>query len=225
MNGFIGFILLVVFVVVACLIAWVVYGQYRARKLGLPPPSLTSYNPFHRRSDSLGAPRPAATGAIGRFWEKIRHRTSGKDRSAGGAYEQPLSNVRGRQDHRGFGPLDPDDAWDARVGNEADTYGPGGIYDGPDTGARTLGGADATTTTGPRSLVPEPYIGGSQAGLNQRYDEEMGRTPTSKNPFGDEAETSTPSLRGMSPRPADQEARDQSPDSATERKSMFKEAV
>jgi len=164
--------------------------------------------------------------------------TNKNNRSAGGAYEEPLSsNVRGRASNRGFGPLDPDDAWDARVGTEADSYGPGGYYEEQELGLHQSGDHShlaantglATEIRG-RSLSrePEPYIGGSQAGLDRRYDEEMGRKPA-LNPFDDAAEPSNVSLRGVSPRPIDTTAtkghkgNGSTDDSPTERRSMFRE--
>jgi hypothetical protein len=76
------------------------------------------------------------------------------------------------------------------------------------------------------SREPEPYIGGSQAGLDRRYDQEMGKKPAT-NPFDDSAEPSTVSLRGLSPRPIDTSKghlkKDSADDSPTERRSMFRE--
>lgn len=144
------------------------------------------------------------------------------------------SNVRGRNARHAT--LDPDEAWDARVGNEADAYGPGGYYEEQELG---LHGRAGVATGGPtsydvergrsRSREPEPYIGGSQAGLDRRYDEEMGRAGPAKrqNPFDDSAEPSNVSLRGVSPRPIDttggvQKGKENSP---TERRSLFRENV
>lgn len=162
----------------------------------------------------------------------------GNNRSAGGAYEEPLSsNVRGRASNRGFGPLDPDDAWDARVGTEADAYGPGGYFEEQELGLRSGRGAGLAPTPDERgrslSRGPEPYIGGSQAGLDRRYDEEMGKKPAT-NPFGDAAEPSDASLRGVSPRPfvdtskgkeKEHKPTDSSNSSPTERRSLFREDV
>jgi hypothetical protein len=76
------------------------------------------------------------------------------------------------------------------------------------------------------SREPEPYIGGSQAGLDRRYDEEIGVKPTT-NPFDDAAEPSNVSLRGLSPRPvidtSKGHVKGQDSDSPTERRSMFRE--
>ena len=153
------------------------------------------------------------------------------------------SNVRGRANNRGFGPLDPDDAWDARVGTEADAYGPGGYYEEQELGLHPGQASGIVTTPGlaptgfgegsrGRGLNrdPEPYIGGSQAGLDRRYDEEMGKRPAA-NPFDDSVEQSNVSLRGVSPRPVVETSSaskghskgQDSFDSPTERRSMFRE--
>jgi hypothetical protein len=145
--------------------------------------------------------------------------------------------VRGRASNRGFGPLDPDDAWDARVGTEADSYGPGGYYEEQELGLHRPGGLASTPGMAPpvygegargRSLSrePEPYVGGSQAGLDRTY-EETGKGKQPANPFDDSAEPSNVSLRGVSPRPIDTSLRGHkshdSADSPTERRSMFRE--
>lgn len=214
-SGLGAFFIIVAFLVIAGCAAWVIYTHLRARRLGLPQPTLASYNPF-ARSEGYGAPGPAPGGVVGWVNDKIRSFKNRNNRSAGGAYEEPLSsNVRGRASNRGFGPLDPDDAWDARVGTEADAYGPGGYYEEQELGLHPrpggAGGLAPTPGMAPpgygegsrgRSLSrePEPYVGG-QAGLDRRYDEEMGRKPA--NPFDDSAEASNVSLRGVSPRPID----------------------
>lgn len=131
------------------------------------------------------------------------------------------------------------------MGNEADGYGAGGYYEeqelglhpggstsggayagggyGGDNHGRTLPdyGAEEVRRGRSRSREPNAYIGGGQKGLDERYDEEMGK----QNPFGDEAERS--SLRGVSPRPAGNEERGHkktgSGDSPSERRSIFRE--
>jgi hypothetical protein len=135
------------------------------------------------------------------------------------------------------GRLDPDEAWDARVGQEA-------YYEEQELGLH----APAANTTayggGGYAQGASPY-GGYDAGfggqqergrsrereLDARYDEEMhgerrGRSP---NPFGDTAEPSNISLRGVSPRPIDttvgQQGQRKDGDSPTERRSMFREDV
>ena len=239
-SGLGAFFIIIVFLIVAGGAAWIIYTHLRARRLGLPQPTLASYNPFSAsRSQSYGAPGPAPGGVVGWVNDKVRAFRNRNNRSSGGAYEEPLSsNVRGRASTRGFGPLDPDEAWDARVGTEADAYGPGGYYEEQELGLHGGAGASRLAPTPGQappgygaergrslSREPEPYIGGSQAGLDRRYDEEMGRKPAA-NPFDDSAEPSNVSLRGVSPRPIDTSKahmKKDSFDSPTERRSMFRE--
>lgn len=124
-------------------------------------------------------------------------------RTAGGAYENTgygAGQARGAARDRGFGPLDPDEAWDARVDNEASGYygedqelglqDPGhGPYGGNGYGDVGVGGSD----------VGRGRSRSRQRELDDRYDEEVHHGGT--NPFGDNAETSNISLRGVSPRP------------------------
>jgi len=240
-SGIGAFFIIVVIVAILGATAWVLYTHLRARRLGLPQPTLSSYNPFYRSSQQYGAPSPASGGIVGWVNDKVRTFKNRNNRSAGGAYEEPLnSNVRGGS-NRGFGPLDPDEAWDARVGTEADAYGPGGYYEEQELGLQRQGGVAATPGAAPPgygsdrgrplSRGPEPYIGGSQAGLDRRYDEEMGIQPKpAVNPFDDShAEPSNVSLRSISPRPAVDnskghvKAQHSVDDSPTERRSMFRE--
>ncbi|RDW61554.1 hypothetical protein BP5796_11446 [Coleophoma crateriformis] len=242
-SGLGAFFLIVLFIIVAGGIAWVVFTHLRARRLGLPQPTLQSYNPFNQSSSRYSGSNSGAGGVKGWVNDKLRAFKNRNNRSAGGAYEEPLSSsVRGRAANRGFGPLDPDEAWDARVGNEADAYGPGGYYEEQELGLHPAAGSGMGPASGQappgygesrgRSLSrdPEPYIGGSQAGLDRRYDEEMGR-PT-LNPFDDSAEPSNVSLRGVSPRPVEASSAGQghkktgsNDSSPTERRSMFRENV
>ena len=147
--------------------------------------------------------------------------------------------------------MDPDEAWDARVGAEADGYGPGGYYEEQELGLRPpatgrndyAGGGYGNDGSLPtygnedmhrgRSLSRDDtaYVGGGQKGLDQRYDEEVHGGAERENPFGDAAEAS--SMRGVSPRPhveekghskQTSEGSNLKPgDSPTERRSMFRE--
>ncbi|KAI3331683.1 hypothetical protein HD806DRAFT_166976 [Xylariaceae sp. AK1471] len=234
------FIVFVVLLVVAA-VGWVVFTQLRARRLGLPSPPLSSYIPFARSSyqSQYGAPQPRAGGIRG--WISDRFQSTKNKRSAAGAYEQPSAATS----RRGFGALDPDEAWDARVGNE--TYGVGAYYpedqELEDRGQRH-GGA------------PSPYTGSGYQ-MNLAGDgvdiESRGRSPNPRsgglraptggaggggghNPFDDEAaEPSNISLRGVSPRPIDTRRTPaagagggpthESPTSISERRSVFREDV
>jgi hypothetical protein len=233
-SGIGAFFIIVLIVFIIGALGWFIYTHLRARRLGLPQPTLSSYNPF-----SSGSQRYNGGSSQGSILGRVKGMFSkGNNRSAGGAYEEPLSSgVRGRPNNRGFGPLDPDEAWDARVGTEADAYGPGGYYEEQELGLHSGPGLAPTPGVVPpgygaergRSLSrePEPYIGGSQGGLDRRYDEEMGKKPV-QNPFDDAAESSNLSLRGVSPRPMDPpkakgHKQQDSLDDTSERRSIFRE--
>lgn len=160
------------------------------------------------------------SGPVG--WIKSKFTSVGGSKS--GAYEQPRGSARHQ---RG---LDPDSAWDTRVGTEADSYGEV-AYEEQELGPYRHSeerhvlpeyGVEDAPRGRNRSRDPA-YIGGGQEGLDRRYDEEMGR---GGDPFGDNtAERSE--LRAVSPRP--HEGRDKGldgqEDSPTERRSMFHENV
>jgi hypothetical protein len=216
----------------------------------LPAPSLSSYNPFSRSESSpYGPPTPAPGGIRGWINDKFKGRNK---RSAAGAYEQPLAG--GGRSHRGFGPLDPDEAWDTRVGTEADAYG--GYYEEQELGDRHGGGGannpygnDPYSGSGyPMNLAATPGHppeghGGHEETRGRSRDRGdgalgvpgshmAGGSRTRQNPFDDDhAEPSNMSLRGVSPRPIDTSAAvavgggGPPSDSPTERKSVFRENV
>ncbi|KAM0806017.1 hypothetical protein BDR22DRAFT_816881 [Usnea florida] len=229
MSGWGWFILVVILLIPISAFGWIAFSRLKAQRAGRDPPPWSSYIPWKR--DRHGDAYPAPSGIV--EWVKSKIHGSG---SRSGAYEQPL----GAGARRG---LDPDEAWDARVGAEADGYGPGGYYEEqelglrpPPSGAYAGGGYGGGTQALPdygeergRSIsrANAPHIGGGQKGLDERYDEEMGH----EDPFGDEAERSE--LRGISPRPQEEDhghanqgnggtVQDDSP---TERRSMFHENV
>ncbi|KAH8802647.1 hypothetical protein F5884DRAFT_802546 [Xylogone sp. PMI_703] len=227
-SGIGAFFIIVAFVIVGGVAGWIIYTQLRARRLGLPRPTLQSYNPFNRGSSgSYSAPGGSSGGVFGWFKGKM---SGFRNRSSSGAAE-PLSSGNARGSRRGFGPLDPDEAWDARVGTEADAYGPGGYYEEQELGLHREHDHDHEEIPRGRSLnrnlAPEPYTGAAGSST-RRYDEEMGKPST--NPFDDSAEPSNVGLRGVSPRPLDasnlghsrHESRDDSP---TGRRSIFREDV
>ncbi len=133
--------------------------------------------------------------------------------------------------------MDPDGAWDTRVGDEADAYGSGGYYEEQELGTRTgkgqqgaalpdygdeeMGRGRSVSRDGP---PPSGFIGGDQRGLDRRYDEATG----GQNPFGDQAERSQ--LRGVGAAPKSggkghmhRASESIQGDSPTERRSMFHE--
>ncbi|KAF2843195.1 hypothetical protein M501DRAFT_924250 [Patellaria atrata CBS 101060] len=219
--------------------SWVTYTRLRARRLGLPPPSL---NPFHSStttSSSFTIPAPAPGGIVG--WINDRVRGFRNRRTARGAYESTSGydlNVGGGQTGTGRGgtgrgraTLDPDEAWDSRVGTEADAYG-----EDVETGGYGGAGSYAQGYTGYSNAIP---VGGEERGrsrsreIDRRYDEVVTQGPGQGvgNPFADAAERSDLSLRGVSPRPietgvgAGAKGGQGKDDSPTERRSMFRENV
>lgn len=128
---------------------------------------------------------------MGWFNDQLRKFKNRNNRSATGAYEQPL---QGGGPRRGFGPLDPDEAWDARVGVEADSY-----YEerpGHDTGYVGAGGRG--DDDGYAMNLAGPY--GRDDDDEDRGRRGRGQGDARANPFDDDAEAS---LRGVSPRPMD----------------------
>ena len=165
-------------------------------------------------------------------WHALR-----SGRTAGGAYESTGYGGASTGGRRGFGPLDPDEAWSARVEDE-----PRGYYE-----EQELGLQDPSHGPYGGGGYGDVGVGGIEEGrgrsrsrqreLDNRYDEQMHGGPTS-NPFGAGAEAS--SMRSVSPRPEGQvqqkrprsHQRGQSSltvgsteDSPTERRSMFREDV
>ncbi|KAH7133498.1 histidine phosphatase superfamily [Dactylonectria macrodidyma] len=225
-----GIVIAIVVLLLAAVIGWIVFTQLRARRLGLPPPSLASYLPWHKEDNPYGPPRPAPGGIVGWFNDKIRKFKNRNNRSAAGAYEQDQGDgTRGR---RGFGPLDPDEAWDTRVGPGADSYG----YDEEELGGGRDGRGTEYGGASYRMNVATPPSSGAR-GLRGDDEEDRGRRasrspgsgPGGRNPFDDDAAMS---LRGVSPRPIDtdlpaKQKRHDDPDSAgsspTERRSVFRE--
>ncbi|TKA71836.1 hypothetical protein B0A55_06803 [Friedmanniomyces simplex] len=226
LSGWGVFLVILILLVVGGGGGYTLYTHYRARRLGLPPPSL---NPFsqRRRGETGGstyrAPAPAPGGIQG--WLSNKWHSLRNQRTAGGAYESTGygggEGERGggsgttNRDRRGFGPLDPDEAWSAHVDNEA-----GGYYEeqelglqdpaqGP-YGGRGYGGGGGDIGVGVGGI--EEGRGRSrsrQRELDSRYEEEVhgggsrqqgGGDSGKLNPFGDQAALA-PSLRGVSPRP------------------------
>ncbi|ORY10393.1 hypothetical protein BCR34DRAFT_588607 [Clohesyomyces aquaticus] len=228
MKGWAVFIIVLLFALIGGYVGWVVYSRLRAKRLGLEPPSLL---PFARSGgSSSNFPAPAPGGIRGWIDTQVRRFKNRNNRYATGAYEEPSTYSGGRA--RGAGHrLDPDEAWDARVGNEA-YYEEQELGLHAPQGSNPYGGGYAEPSPG--IAVHEPERGRSRT---REYDEgslKDGRSTT--NPFGDE---NAASLRGVSPRPLEH-AQDTSyggaapkrpasaqgghtGDSPTERRSMFRE--
>ncbi|KAI9836048.1 MAG: hypothetical protein M1819_001659 [Sarea resinae] len=222
-DGLAVFFIIVVVIIIVAVAAWIITTQLRARRLGLPAPSL---NPFHRSSynnSRANYPSPAPGGVIGWFNDKIRGFRSRRFNSSDG-YEEPIiggGGRGGRGSRRGFGPLDPDEAWDARVGTEADAYGPyyeeqelglhgsGNQYGGGGYGGSTPGMAPTPSTAPPD--YGDDRDGDSGRGRSRSREGYFGTTATehdgahedTQNPFGDGAERSGMGLRSVSPRPVE----------------------
>jgi len=199
MNGGLIFLLVLIFLVLGGYGGWVLWSRLQANKLGLPPPSL---NPFNRAAGSnANYPGPAPTGVQGWISAQIYKFKNRNNRSASGAYEDSAgySSARGG---RGAGSrLDPDEAWDARVGNEVYYEEQElGLHEPPRQGGGypSANPFESTPYGAPSPGFPETQRGRSR---NREYDEERSLDARSgQNPFGDDNATS---LRGVSPRPLD----------------------
>lgn len=183
------YIILIALLLFAILfIMYMIWLNVTARRQGLP----FVFNPF---TSVAGSNRRFSTttqrtgGLVGWVNNKIREWRYNRNRSAAGAYEgQSLGGFNsGRQGARGRG-LDPDDAWDARVGAEADA----GYYEGDidldrDTSYKSPGDLEAGRGRQMSREHEGPMSGGNQPGLDQRYRQEMGTSTPQKdaNPFDD----------------------------------------
>ncbi|CAK7264483.1 hypothetical protein SEPCBS119000_001010 [Sporothrix epigloea] len=240
-------VLVILLLLLAAGVGWVIFARLRAQRLGLPPPSWLSFIPFQSSSRSSYGVQPAPSSIGGWFQDRIRSIRGGfNKRMAAGSYEGAGTTNRSTARH-GFGPLDPDDAWDTRVGAEADAY----YYnEEQELGLHTNqhGNSSRLDIGGGASISNTAYLGGGAMG-GSSYDmnvpsvatagseaEDRGRSRVrnpvagTSNPFDDDADPSNISLRGVSPRPIVDAAggnhgRDRQPESPTERRSMFRENV
>ncbi|KAF1983644.1 hypothetical protein K402DRAFT_396400 [Aulographum hederae CBS 113979] len=232
LSGWAIFLIILLVLVALSALSWFLYLRLRRTR----SQSVPSY------------PSPAPAGPLGwiqRQWSAVRNRrfASGAGyESTGTGLSGGVGGGRSGRGQRGQG-LDPDEAWDARVGVEADIYGDAATRGGGGTGyyeEQELGLHAPTSYAGGFGGVEGGYDeerGRSRSRhreVDERYDEEMGRVgggsaaAARSNPFGDQAEPSDMSLRGVSPRPyegADRTAGAASELSPTERKSMFRENV
>ncbi|KAJ4165329.1 hypothetical protein LMH87_006964 [Akanthomyces muscarius] len=193
-----GIIIAIVVLALVAAVGWIAFTQYRARRLGLPAPSVSSYLPWKKRDNPYGPPQPATGGVVGWFNDQVRKFKNRNNRSAAGSYEPSNRGATGgpRGAHRA---LDPDEAWDTNVGTEADNYG---YYE-----------EELTARGGGRGRTSTEYHGGSGYNMNlaatpgrehdeQDLDLERGRQP-SRSPVGAGAHNHNPfddehadSLRG-----------------------------
>ena len=185
-------ILMALLLFVILFVIYMIWLNITARRQGLP----FVFNPFTNISSGrrFSSTTQRSGGLVGWVNNKIREWRYNRNRSAAGAYEgQSLGSFNsGRQGARGRG-LDPDDAWDARVGAEADA----GYYEedvdlGKDTSYKSPGDLESGRGRQMSREHEGPMSGGTQAGLDHRYRQEMGvPTPpkdgeqSSQNPFDD----------------------------------------
>lgn len=215
-------VLVIVLLLLVGGIGWVFFARQRAERLGLPPPALASFIPFYTPRPSYGV-QPAPGGVVGWFNDHFRGMKS-RNRTAVGAYEGAgAANAAGAGRSRGgFGPLDPDDAWDTRVGNEADAY----YYNEEQELGLHGQRSRVDVSSGASPYLHNNQMGGSSYDMNVAADvdgagsgEQRGRTRgrsplgggeagpgpsggSTLNPFDDDvADSTNASLRGVSPRP------------------------
>lgn len=171
----------------------------------------------NQRLASSNYPAPAPGGIVGWVNDKVAALKRGRFTSGTG-YE----TARGGEAARRARALDPDEAWDANVGQEA-------YYEEQELG---LHQPTAYSGAGYGRRSPGVVAAGDR---ERRFDEETGDAGTAGrgNPFGDE--NAAASLRSVSPRPLDmgaaQKAKGQGPSESAEssptaeRRSVFREDV
>ncbi|KAH7138808.1 hypothetical protein B0J11DRAFT_24851 [Dendryphion nanum] len=200
MNGGVIFLIVLIFLLLGGYGGWVLWSRIQANRLGLPPPSL---NPFARGGGGGGGgggsnyPAPAPGGIKGFFDNTIRKFKNRNNRSAAGAYEEPSGY--GQTRGRGAGNrLDPDEAWSARVGDEA-------YYEEQELGLQGPPGGNTGYSNTPYG-APSPGFQSHQEpergrSRNREYDEGLQvDSRSARDPFSDDHAAS---LRGVSPRPLD----------------------
>lgn len=231
MRGWGLFFFLLLLLLILGAIGWVVFTQIRARRSGLPAPSWRSYLPFLGRGGGgplSNQPSPRSSNPLEWIRDKISDLRHGRNRTAEGHYEGAggyagSTSVGEPHPYRGAGDrrtraMDPDEAWDTRVGNEADAYGatgPGGYYEEEE---HELGlaptptrGLDKSYSNHPTPTDPPAYGEaadgrGRSRSRDTRYDQDSvgnqqqqrrGGGDPRNNPFSDEHEAA--SIRAGSP--------------------------
>lgn len=196
---FITFIVIVSTILLIAALSTIYYLRRRATRLGLPPPPWSSYNPIPylrslitRSSRGSGGSYQRTTGPSGSSSSTVRNpftwlrqkftssssssaSARGRTTTGSSAYEGSTLQPHPRSNARTA--LDPDEAWDTRVGAEADAYG---AYGAPGYGTdeeQELGLTD-----------PAPYGHGFDDGDERLHEEELGgygrgRAPT-RSPMG-----------------------------------------
>jgi hypothetical protein len=158
-------------------------------------------------------------------------------RSTTAGYEPSGISAGRARGGTGHSALDPDEAWDARVGHEAEYGNP--FYEETELQSQGNGTQYSGAGYGGGATAYHGAAGGSRGGHLGAEPSERGRSPSKErggvpreNPFGDEAAAS---LRSVSPRPVLDTAAvadlgkhhggDSHHSSPTERRSMFRENV
>lgn len=192
MNGGWVFLIILLLLVSGAYFGWYFYAQWNAKKNGLPPPSMNPIAAF-KSSGGGGAsnyPGPAPAGIKGWIDAQVYKFKNRNNRSAAGAYEGDYAASGGAQRGRGAGSrLDPDEAWSARVGDEA-------YYEEQELGLHEPArGANPYAST---NYAPQPHEDRGRSRTRESYDEHLDARSAQKDPFADD---NAASLRGVSPRP------------------------
>ncbi|KAL5117534.1 hypothetical protein ACEQ8H_004564 [Pleosporales sp. CAS-2024a] len=193
-SAFLIFLAVVVVLLIVSYLGWYLYARWNASRHGLPTPSMNPIAAFKQRSagaaSSSNYPGPAPTGIKGFIDAQLRKFKNRNNRTAAGAYEEP-AYARGR----GAGSrLDPDEAWSARVGDEA-------YYEEQELGLQEPSSTRANPYANTAYMGPHPGIDDSARGRSRQrdsYDDRSNARTAPANPFGDD---NAASLRGVSPRP------------------------
>lgn len=191
MNGGWVFLIILLLLVSGSYFGWYFYARWNANKNGLPPPSMNPIAAFKAsRGGASNYPGPAPGGIKGFIDTQIRKFKNRNNRSAAGAYEGDFSTADGAQRGRGAGSrLDPDEAWSARVGDEA-------YYEEQELGLHEPArGANPYAST---NYAPQPHEERGRSRTRDSYDEHLDSRSARNDPFGDDHAAS---LRGVSPRP------------------------
>ncbi|CAI4212585.1 unnamed protein product [Parascedosporium putredinis] len=88
-----GIVIAIVVIAVVAALGWVAFTQLRARRLGLPPPSFSSYIPFKKSNDSPFDSRASQGGVVGWVNDRVRGFKQRNNRTARGAYEPSGGNA------------------------------------------------------------------------------------------------------------------------------------
>lgn len=160
MRGWAIFLIIVILIIILCVIGFTFYVRQRNQRLA-----------------SSNYPAPAPGGIVGWVNDKLASLKRGRFTSGTG-YE----TARGGDAARRARALDPDEAWDASVGQEA-------YYEEQELGLhQPTAYSGAGYGAGRSPGLAAPAEGGEEGGA------------ASRNPFGDD---NAASLRSVSPRPLD----------------------